>query len=302
MAETLLSLLLVNSSAKGPSLVFRWPPVPKSSSRLIRPLPHICGSELDNPWRAAHHNPISTGTADGFEQTIHPHHDLPQDADNYVWRAPSGVRDRTRSFSRNTPLPSSGRNSPSKGDSFDDEYEEGTVTDEYHRIFDYPTQFLSKMLCPERAFCHQKFELIIDDLAFIGHPVSAEDGWTWRFKSEKSKSSSRGRGSRNRDADDNKSERSENGELRPTPQNRNSWLHMFHFVLVLDLPDPSSSANGNISKYFHVIYNQIAFTVTAVLFQEQVLSNFVEAECDILGALEADYIAKGIEKFEIPAE
>lgn len=176
------------------------------------------------------------------------------------------------------------------------------MADEYHGIFDYPTQFLSKMLCPQRALCHQKFELIIDDLAFIGHPVSAEDDGTWRFKSEKSKSNSRGRGSRNRDADDNKSERSVNGEPRPTPQNRNSWLHMFHFVLVLDLPDPSSSANGNIAKYFHVIYNQIAFTVTAVLFQEQVLSNFVEAECDILGALEAEYIAKGIKLLSFQSE
>ena len=297
MAETLLSLLLVNSSAKGPSLVFRWPPIPESPSRLIRPLPHICGSELDNPWRTAHHNAASASTADAFEESGRSHREPPQDTDDYVWRMPSGVRDRTRSFSRNTQLPSSGRNSPSKGDPMDDDYEEGAVADEYHSIFGYPAQFLSKMLCPQKALCHQKFELVIDDLAFIGHPVSAEDDGTWRFKSEKSKSNSnsRGRGSRGRDADDNKSERSVNGELRPVPQTHNSWLHMFHFVLVLDLPDPSSSATGNIAKYFQAIYEQIAFTVTAVLFQEQVLSNFVEAECDILSVLEADYIAKGIE-------
>lgn len=291
-----MSLLLVNSSAKGPSLVFRWPPTPESSSRLIRPLPQICGSELDNPWRAAHHNNVSTGTLDGLERSSRSYHALPQDADDYVWRMPSEseVRDRAKSFSRDTRLPSSGRNSPSKGDTLDDEHEEGTVDDEYHTIFDYPTQFLSKMLCPQKALCHQKFELLIDNLAFIGHPVSAEDDGTWRFKPEKSKSTSRGRGSRNRDTDDNVSERSASTELRPTPQSRSSWLHMFHFVLVLDLPDPSSSANGNVSKYFHAIYGQIAFTVTAVLFQEQVLSNFVETECDILGALEADSIAKGI--------
>ena len=292
-----MSLLLVNSSAKGPSLVFRWPPIPRSSSRLIRPLPHICGSELDNPWRAAHHTAISTSTSDEFNHGSHPSHDLPQDADDYVWRVPCGVRDRSKSFSRNTPLPSSGRNSPSKGDTPDDEYEEGATPDEYHCIFGYPTQFLSKMLCPQRALCHQKFELIIDDLAFIGHPVSAEDDGTWRFKPEKSKSTSRGRGSRNRETDDNISERSASGESRST-----SWLHMFHFVLVLDLPDPSSSATGNISKYFRTIYEQIAFTITAVLFQEQVLSNFVEAECDILGALEAESIAKGIELARSPSK
>ena len=295
MAETLLALLLVNSSAKGPSLVFRWPPIPESSSRLIRPLPHACGSELDNPWRAAHHNAASTGTADAFEESSHARHNMPQETDDYLWKMPSGVRDRTRSFSRNTQLPSSGRNSPSKGDSFDDEYEEGAVAGEYHSIFNYQTQFLSKMLCPQRALCHQKFELVIDNLVFIGHPVSAEDDGVWRFKSEKSKSNSRGRGSRNRDADDNRSERSVNAELRPARQGHDSWLHMFHFVLVLDLPDPSSSATGTMSKYFHVIYEQIAFTVTAVLFQEQVISNFVEAECDVLGILEAEYIARGIE-------
>ncbi|KAG9315080.1 nitrogen permease regulator of amino acid transport activity 3-domain-containing protein [Chiua virens] len=204
--------------------------------------------------------------------------------------APSEVVTPTRNFYRMRTIT---RNSPTRGDSFDDEYEESVVADEYHSILGYPAQFLSKMLCPQRALCHQRFELLIDDLAFIGHPVSAEDDGTWRFKSEKSKSSSRGRGSRNRDTDDNKSERSISAEVRPTPPSHNSWLHMFHFVLVLDLPDPSSSAFSKIAKYFQVIYEQIAFTVTAVLFQEQVLYNFVEAECDILGTLEAESMAKG---------
>jgi hypothetical protein len=68
---------------------------------------------------------------------------------------------------------------------------------------------------------------------------------------------------------------------------------MFHLVLVFDLPDPSSSASGNVARYFDTIYEQIAFTVTAVLFQEQVLSNFVELECDAIGSLETEYMVKG---------
>ncbi|KAG5635964.1 hypothetical protein H0H81_009533 [Sphagnurus paluster] len=63
--------------------------------------------------------------------------------------------------------------------------------------------------------------------------------------------------------------------------------------MVLDIPDPSSSASGNVSKYFDIIYEQIAFTVTAVLFQEQVLANFVETECDALGSLKDSCISKG---------
>jgi hypothetical protein len=64
--------------------------------------------------------------------------------------------------------------------------------------------------------------------------------------------------------------------------------------MVLDVPDPSSSASGNITKYFDIIYEQIAFPIAAVLFQEQVLSNFVEEECDMLGSLKDSCSAKGM--------
>ncbi|KAH7884614.1 nitrogen permease regulator of amino acid transport activity 3-domain-containing protein [Phlebopus sp. FC_14] len=290
MAETLLAIFLVNSSAKGPNLVFRWPPTPEKSPRLVRPLPHEDGLEIDNPWRAAHHNDVPINITD--VKDVHKRV-IPQDMNDYQWRRPSVVRDRSRSLT----LPSSGRSSPAKDIPFEsDEFEESTVTDEYHSIFDYSTQFLAGMLCPQMSLCHQKFELIIDDLAFIGHPVCTEDDGHWHFKPKKTKSNSRGRDSRgreSRDADDHRSDRSTDVDGRATSHSRNSWLDMFHFVLVLDLPDPSSSASGNLTKYFDAIYEQIVFTVTAVLYQEQVLYNFIESECDVLGSLEAEYIAKG---------
>lgn len=80
----------------------------------------------------------------------------------------------------------------------------------------------------------------------------------------------------------------------PHTSNAKPWLHSFHLVFVHDLPDPSSSASGNISKYFDVVYEQIAFTVTAVLFQEQVLSNFVQSECEAIGRLKDDCVARGL--------
>lgn len=70
-------------------------------------------------------------------------------------------------------------------------------------------------------------------------------------------------------------------------------MQIFHFVLVMDLPDPSSSASGNLFKYFHVIYEHIGITVTAVLFQEQVMHGFMDTECDALGALRDGCGAKG---------
>lgn len=92
-----------------------------------------------------------------------------------------------------------------------------------------------------------------------------------------------------------KDQKEKESTASPGPVARTSctWLQKFQFVLVHDLPDPSSSASGNVSKYFNVIYKQIGFIVAAVLFQEQVLSNFVEQECDLLGSLKDECIRKG---------
>jgi nitrogen permease regulator 3-like protein len=96
-------------------------------------------------------------------------------------------------------------------------------------------------------------------------------------------------------ADDEGSSDSDSSSDPPTALNSPScsWLQTFHFVLVLDLPDPSSSASGNVSKYLDIIYEHIAFTVTAVLYQEQVLSNYVEQESDTLLNLKDQYASRG---------
>ncbi|KAJ7052572.1 nitrogen permease regulator of amino acid transport activity 3-domain-containing protein [Mycena amicta] len=261
--STLLAILLVTTSAKG-----KWPASPVSSPRFSRAKPEA--SHFDNPWKSARPN-------DAHNVPIN---DLPPSEGDLEreWKRPSTLRDRSMSFSSSGSHPSSGRNSP-------DNQEGGSLRDEYDHLFGYPSEFLANLLCPQRSMCHQKFELVVEDLAFIGHPVSAEDDGGWRFKPEKVKTNDRGRESMNRRA------QAEQPDSRPvssetaSPASSASWLQRFHFVMVLDVPDPSSSASGNITKYFDIIYEQIAFPVAAVLFQEQVLYNFVEEECDRLGSL-----------------
>lgn len=286
MAETLLAILLVTSSAKGPNVVYRWPPsVENSNPRLSRPRPPVDVLELDNPWRASHYS-------DNANDLAETHMDVAvDDIDDYAWRRPTESRDRSMSFSRSA-IPPSGRDSPCN----EERREIDPVANEYQCLFDYTAQFLAGMLCPQRHLCHQKFELVIDNLVFAGHPVCAEPDGMWRFKPERYKPGSRGRGSRHRESnlpDKESSEVSLSGDTHSTAMPKSSWLHMFHLVLVFDLPDPSSSASGNVARYFDTIYEQIAFTVTAVLFQEQVLSNFVELECDAIGSLETEYMVKG---------
>jgi hypothetical protein len=169
--------------------------------------------------------------------------------------------------------------------------------DEYGALFGYAAEFFAGLLLPKRALCHQKFALAVDDLFFIGHPVCADADGTWRFKREKDV---RGRGGRKRreSADDVSSSTDfdssaqESNNSPPPPPTSSSWLETFHVAFVHEVPDPSSPASGNIGRYFDIIYQQVAFTLTAVLFQEQVLSNFVEEECDVLCALKDDFASK----------
>ncbi|KAF8150632.1 nitrogen permease regulator of amino acid transport activity 3-domain-containing protein [Crassisporium funariophilum] len=277
MAETLLALLLVTTSAKGSSLIFRWPELPSPSPRLSRPKPEIpCSlSQLDNPWRASHSQEV-------VEKAEGPPPNIGNDPD-YCWQRPNALRDS--------------RGSPSRDRAYS--LDKVAIPNEYDHVLGYSAEFLANLLCPQRSMCHQKFELVVDDLAFIGHPVCADSDGGWRFKPEKIKTGSRGRETReygnsaSPHIEDITSLSPETPSSEPPSASKSSWLHTFHFALVLDLPDPSSSASGNLSKYFNILYEQIAFTLAAVLYQEQVLSNFVEKECDILSSLKESCISKG---------
>ena len=275
MTETLLSILLVTSSAKGSSLVYRWPPTPQTVPRLSRPKSRSDSAYLqaDNPSRASN----SAGTRDHpggtFEYWLN--------EEDYLWKRPR-ARDRSMSYSQSRSRPTSRRASPSPRDVDELDQDESAVDDDYDSLLGYSAKFLAKMLSPQRSMCHQQFGLVVDDLAFIGHPVCADQDGTWHFSAEKSKMPSRGRGSRKG--------QSPHVEDKPgTPErserSKSAWLQTFHLVLIHDLPDPSSYSAGNVAKYFDTVYEQVVFPMTAVLFQEQVLYNYVETECDTLGAL-----------------
>ncbi|THV03173.1 hypothetical protein K435DRAFT_775063 [Dendrothele bispora CBS 962.96] len=290
MAETLLAILLVDSSAKGSGLVFRWPPHPASPPRLRRAIPaNVSFVHTDNPWKSSQPSHSSIKQL-GFSLRDF---NYPLDP-AYRWerQSASGARDRSSSYTHPGSHPSSGRNSPTKADFANPE-----IRGDHDTIFGYSSEFLAGILCPHRSMCHQKFQLVVDDLAFIGHPVCADADGTWRFRQDTNKASSRGRESRNSYGTQNHEDDLSNASRSPSNEkvaaSQSTWLHTFHFVMVLDLPDPSSSASGNVSKYFDVIYEQIAFTMAAVLFQEQVQSNFVELECDLLGTLKDECIRKG---------
>ena len=349
--ESLIALLLVSHSANtGPALVFRWPPTPASSPRLARPNPknpasHPPALQADNPWKAANSSDTVSSSSALSEASSA---GLAGDDGDHLWSGPrsrdhslSDITGSSHPLSAHSSSRASGRTSPINlpvhHDIQDSSFHSSVIptvnlfqkfssssSNNYHKLLGYSTEFLAGLLCPNQALCHQKFELIVDDLAFIGHPVCAEKGATWKFKTPRTDKHStkpsffgrRGRGPRKSSAsktapvsapmtplldvdpptpvaDDEGSTDSDSSDPTTAPNSPSSWLQTFHFVLVLDRPDPSSSASGNVSKYFDIIYEHIAFTVTAVLYQEQVLSNYVEQESDLLINLKDQYASRG---------
>ncbi|EJD05224.1 uncharacterized protein FOMMEDRAFT_120503 [Fomitiporia mediterranea MF3/22] len=279
MAESLLAILFVTTSAKGSNIVFHWPPYPSCQPRLARPKPQRDAKSLffDNVWVAATNYDLKSSSSLGEQQAGSVYDDPELDEWDYEWKRPNTYREGARSMS------------------FGDNRRRDVSPSEldYESLLGYPAEFLANILCPKDNMCHQKFELVVDDLAFIGHPVCAEQDGGWRFKRP------RGRGTRSSTNDPSPSEHpSPEHEASPRDEPATPALtaasppHTFHLVFVIDLPDPSSSASGNVFKYFHVIYEQLAFTVTAVLFQEQVLHRFVDTECESLGALRDSAISK----------
>ncbi|KAI0326950.1 hypothetical protein GY45DRAFT_51272 [Cubamyces sp. BRFM 1775] len=330
MSETLLCVLLVTSSAKGSNLVYHWPPSPTTTPRLARPLPtnDFPGALADNPWRAAN-------SPDNVNEE--PQWDLSklhiEDNSEYYWQRPPLRRDRSVSFTQPSSHPTSRRASPSKEpkDSYDLDgtrhaHAHASATspahagaggvagcggDEYSTLLGYSGEFLAQILCPQSSMCHQKFELIVDDLAFVGHPVCADADGGWRFKEQQQPAptaAARGRGSKKGQSPQEEArlltpERAEWGEragragaqvqVQTHAETGDAGMQTFHLVFVLDLPDPSSSASGNVARYFHTIYEQIAFNLTAVLYQEQVVNRYVEAQSELLGALREDFANRG---------
>lgn len=276
MADTLLAVLLVTTSAKEANLVYQWPANPESLPRLSRPHPEHTSSliQFDNVWRASNYGDAAEPSE------LRPRTQISES--EYAWKRTQSVRDRSSSMTRSSSHPPSGRSSPTQ------DLDSATTEDGYSALFGYSSSFLAGLLCPQRSMCHQKCELLVDDLAFIGHPVCDDTDGKWRFRPENS--GARGRETRSPGLDTEESPDSVSQQNAPS---NSTWLQTFNFVIVLDLPHPSSSTSGNYLKYIEIVYEQITFTMTAVLFQEQVLHNFVEEECATLGSLKDSCMAKG---------
>ncbi|KIJ51462.1 hypothetical protein M422DRAFT_244625 [Sphaerobolus stellatus SS14] len=279
MAQTLLAILFATSSANDQTIAFRWPPSPSVLPRLARPRPpsQLDLSHADAPYRAATYQ-------EGASSNLEPQ--LTGDRLEYEWQRPTIKRYRSQSFASSGRSSSTGRHSPVVQRNDRSIHIDNDIS-EYETIFEYHVDLLAHFLCPMKDNCHQKFELIVDDLVFIGHPVCVDDRGAWSFKDDVKQEE------KHADENDEGAKERESGSSGSTEKSSDSLLKTFHVIFVLDLPDPASSASGNLNKYFDTVYQTAAFSLTAALFNEQVLHGYVETEWELLMKLKEDCISNG---------
>ncbi|KAG8960226.1 hypothetical protein FRC03_006882 [Tulasnella sp. 419] len=306
MSPPLLAILLVASSSTGSNLVFCWPPKPTPPVRLGRPRPLEWEKLSDVSWRAAHDfdrtvSSLSPEEQDAVRTTLVEHLDQ-YAGDEYNWKRPgSGDPDLfAYHTSASTSRPPSGTVTPPyfPANSAPSLIQDTSV---FSHMLGYSSTMLAEILSPKQALCHQKFELFVDELAFIGHPVHIGKDGTWGWSevydtptlNPFGDKDHRGR-SLGRETSPYLSElilspdalRSELPQSRPPPirplKRPSDSIRSFHLVLVLDRPDPSFVASSNIFKFVDVYYKQIAFKLTAAMHHEQGRVDFITHETNTL--------------------
>lgn len=71
---------------------------------------------------------------------------------------------------------------------------DASIESQYSYALGYSLDFLSDMLTPPRAACNRKFELCVDELVFIGHPVTIGSDGTWDLPKESAENGTSRRG------------------------------------------------------------------------------------------------------------
>jgi hypothetical protein len=170
----------------------------------------------------------------------------------------------------------------------------GFYTRDYESCLGYPYGDLKFFLTAKRNACHRRFELSVDEITFLGHPVCAQKDFSWSLSpdTDELEDDHRGRvravsGSSYGKATPASTEpASESGQVTDESV---PLLSQFHLVLVIDKPDPVSF-NCAPNVLYDTLYEEIAFKWTAAAFAEQARTGWVARECLRLGQVHEDSV------------
>lgn len=124
----------------------------------------------------------------------------------------------------------------------------------YTSLLGFELGMLASFLIPRREQCHQRFEMTIDDLTFLGHPVTQE---------------------------------------HVVPQSKTIESTIFNVVMVLDRSNMYPSVRCIDSKHWLQLYYTILFKLTAMLAWEEARVQYVSEQAHLLVQMREDYLQNG---------
>lgn len=290
----LLSVLLVTSSSRGSVITFQYPRRPKIEKRYSRVRYHI--DEEDNDKDDQQFRLHEDEMDEEFEGEVELSDDEDETEESESDASDGQDLDEERSeyeaglSRREIEVASSAGGTGNGGkESAAASNQRAKRLKAYQQYLGYDTQLLASILAPKRELCHRKFELVIDDLAFIGHPVCVDKNGNWDPDSQHQQQG-RGRDQKKRGEVGGYTIGSPPPEEQTAKKTQDSSsqspMTMFHFVLVLDRPDPSPHLPLlDLTSWLQIFYDNIAFKMTAALFAEEIRYEYVTKESEKLGVL-----------------
>ncbi|CCH45052.1 hypothetical protein BN7_4630 [Wickerhamomyces ciferrii] len=157
------------------------------------------------------------------------------------------------------------------------------------KVFGFDAEFLGEFLSPPKRLCNSRFELTVDDMAFLGLPIHKNDDGLWRNhkskRDQKSKHSGNTSGNNTRSGSTKGESETEDATSGPEVENiqdeksnfsktenddsDSNSMEMFHVVFVMN---PSLvEYNYRLDEMFHYVVSRLSL----ILRYEQSKSNYV---------------------------
>lgn len=152
-------------------------------------------------------------------------------------------------------------------------------------ILGFEADYLCEMLCPPRQMCNSRFEIMIDDLVFLGLPIHSYESGVWRSKQMHPAKSGKLSKARTKGANDNASidDDAMKSENTPKTQTKNI-LNMFHLVFIMN--PPIIECNYRIDEMFHYVISRLSL----VLRYEQLKHEYVWNQIRLINKLKEDFL------------
>ncbi|CAK7904631.1 nitrogen permease regulator 3 [[Candida] anglica] len=143
-------------------------------------------------------------------------------------------------------------------------------------IFGIETDYLCETLCPPRQMCNSRFEILIDDLVFLGLPIHCHENGKWRSKTKTTSEAAQ-------PSTNEKDSGTSSSSTHPP-------MNMFHLVFIMN--PPIIETNYRIDEMFHYVISRL----TLVLRYEQSKHNYVWEEVKLIHQLREGFRSTGLRR------